>query len=61
MPKYSGVMIRKEYFDVEVIADNEEQAKELIMQREIEHDSYDMGWEFCEDSIVDITKEKDHA
>ena len=61
MPRYSGVMIRKEYFDVEVIADNEKQAKELIMQREIEHDPYDIDWEFYEDSIVDITKEVSNA
>ena len=56
MKKFSGVMIRKEYFEIEVLAETEDEARDLIMDREIEHDPYDIDWEFYEGSIVEITK-----
>ena len=32
MPRYSGVLIKKEYFEIEVDADDEDQAKDLIRE-----------------------------
>jgi len=56
MTIYSGVMIRKEYFEIEVEADDEDQARDLIMDAEIENDSYETDWEFYEGSITEVVK-----
>jgi hypothetical protein len=57
MPIYSGVMIRKEYFEIEVEADDEDQARDLIMCVRIENYSYETDWEFCEGSITEVVKD----
>jgi hypothetical protein len=54
MPIYSGVMIRKQYFEIEVEADNEDQARDLIMDAEIKNDSYETDWELFEGSITEV-------
>jgi hypothetical protein len=50
-------MIRKQYFEIEVEADDEDQARDLIMDAEIENDSYETDWEFCEGSITEVVKD----
>jgi hypothetical protein len=57
MTIYSGVMIRKQYFEIEVEADDEDQARDLIMDAEIENDSYETDWEFFEGSITEVVKD----
>lgn len=57
MPKYSGVMIRKDYFEIEVEAEDEDQARDLIMEANIEVDSYDTDWEFYDGSITEVITE----
>lgn len=54
MPRYSGVLIKKEYFEIEVDADDEDQAKDLIKEASIENDPYDIDWEFYEGSLEEI-------
>ena len=54
MPRYSGVLIKKEYFEIEVDADDEDQAKDLIKKASIENDPYDIDWEFYEGSLEEI-------
>lgn len=54
MPKYSGVMIRKEYFAIEVEAEDEDQARDLIMDANIEDDPYEIDWEFYDGSITEV-------
>jgi hypothetical protein len=57
MTKYSGVMIRKEYFEVEVEADDEDQARDLIMDSILENEPYDYAFEFYEGSITEVIKD----
>lgn len=45
MPKYAGVLIKKEYFDIEVEADNIDEARDLISEATIEDEPYDVDWE----------------
>ena len=54
MPKYSGVLIKKEYFEIEVEAEDANQAKDLISEASIEDDPYDIDWEFYEGSLEEI-------
>jgi hypothetical protein len=54
MPKYSGVLIKKEYFAIEVEAQDADEAKDLISEASIENDPYDIDWEFYEGSLEEI-------
>lgn len=54
MPKFTGVMIRKEYFEIEVEAEDEDQARDLIMEANIDGDAYDIDWEFYDGSIEEV-------
>jgi hypothetical protein len=54
MPKYSGVLIKKEYFEIEVLAQNADEAKDLISEAIIEDDPYDTDWEFYEGSLEEV-------
>ena len=45
MPKYAGVLIKKEYFDIEIEADNIDEARDLISEATIEDEPYDVDWE----------------
>ena len=54
MPKYSGVLIKKEYFEIEVLAQDADEAKDLISEAIIEDDPYDTDWEFYEGSLEEI-------
>ena len=47
-------MIRKQYFEIEVEADDQDQARDLVMDAEIENDSYETDWEFYEGSIIEV-------
>ena len=51
MPKYSGVLIKKEYFEIEVLAQDADEAKDLISEANIENDPYEIEWEFYEGSL----------
>lgn len=55
MPKYQGYVIRKEYFKVEVDADDLDDAEDKIMDVEITSKPVDMDWD-----IYDI-KEMENA
>jgi hypothetical protein len=54
MPKYSGVLIKKEYFEIEVLAQDADEAKDLISEAIIEDDPYDTDWEFYEGSLEEV-------
>jgi hypothetical protein len=54
MPKYSGVLIKKEYFQIEVLAQDADEAKDLISEAIIEDDPYDTDWEFYEGSLEEV-------
>jgi hypothetical protein len=54
MPKYSGVLIKKEYFEIEVLAQDADEAKDLISEAIIEDDPYDIDWEFYEGSLEEV-------
>jgi len=54
MPKFQGVMIRKEYFEIEVEAEDEDQARDLIMDANIKDDPYEIDWEFYDGSIIEV-------
>jgi hypothetical protein len=54
MPRYSGVVIKKEYFEIEVEAKDADEAKDLIGEASIENDPYDIDWEFYEGSLEEI-------
>ena len=57
MPRYSGVIIKKEYFEIEVDADDKDQARDLIMEANIEKDPYDIDWEFYDGSLEEMANE----
>lgn len=57
MTIYSGVIIRKQYFEIEVEADDQDQARDLIIDAEIENYSYETDWEFYEGSITEVVKD----
>ena len=57
MPKFSGVMIRKDYFEIEVEAEDQDQARDLIMEANIEDDPYETDWEFYDGSITEVIAE----
>ena len=52
MKKWTGVIIRKEYFRIEVEADTREEAKDKMWEVEIEDEPVDIDWE-----IYDIQEE----
>lgn len=54
MPRYSGVLIKKEYFEIEVEAKDADEAKDLISEACVENDPYDIDWEFYEGSLEEI-------
>lgn len=45
MKKWTAVIIRKEYFRIEVEADTWEEAKDLAWDSEIEDEPVDIDWE----------------
>jgi len=45
MKKWTGVVIRKEYFRIEVEADTWEEAKDKMWEAEIEDEPVDIDWE----------------
>jgi hypothetical protein len=45
MKKWTGWLIRKEYFKIEVEADTWEEAKDLVGEAEIEDEPVDIDWE----------------
>ena len=45
MKKWTGVVIRKEYFRIEVEADTWEEAKDKLWDAEIEDEPVDIDWE----------------
>ena len=45
MKKFSGWIIRKEYFKIEVEANSWEEAREKIYEAEIEDEPVDIDWE----------------
>ena len=53
MKTYTGWIIRKEYFKVEVEADSWEEAKDKIWDAEIEDEPVDIDWE-----IYDINEKE---
>lgn len=54
MPRYSGVLIKKEYFEIDVLAQDADEAKDLISEASVENDPYDTDWEFYEGSLEEI-------
>jgi len=50
MPNYRGYVVKKEYFAVEVEAENEDQAKDLMWECDLMDEPVDTDWE-----IYDIT------
>jgi hypothetical protein len=54
MLRYSGVLIKKEYFEIEVEAKDADEARDLISEASIENDPYDIDWEFYEGSLEEI-------
>jgi hypothetical protein len=54
MTIYHGVMIKKQYFEIEVEADDQNQARDLIMDAKIENEPYETDWEFYEGSIIEV-------
>ena len=59
MPKFTGWVIRKEYFKVEVDADTLEDAKDLIGDAEIVDEPVDIGWEIYD--VYKKSEEESHA
>jgi hypothetical protein len=45
MKKWTGWLIRKEYFKIEVEANTWEEAKDLVGEAEIEDEPVDIDWE----------------
>jgi len=45
MKKWTGWLIKKEYFKIEVEADTWEEAKDLVEEAEIEDEPVDIDWE----------------
>jgi len=45
MKKWTGVLVRKEYFRIEVEADTWAEAKDLVMEAEIDDEPVDIDWE----------------
>lgn len=54
MPKYQGYVIRKEYFKVEVNADNWADAKDQAWDFEVQDEPVDIDWEIYD--LVEITE-----
>jgi hypothetical protein len=54
MPKYQGYVIRKEYFKVEVNADNWSDAKDQALDFEVQDEPVDIDWEIYD--LVEITE-----
>ena len=52
MPKFSGVLIKKEYFQIEVDAEDIDEARDLISEATIEDEPYDIDWE-----VYDVQEE----
>lgn len=51
MPNYRGYVVKKEYFAVEVEAENGDQAKDLMWDCDLMDEPVDTDWE-----IYDITE-----
>lgn len=45
MKKWTGVVVRKEYFRIEVEADTWEEAKDKLWDAEIEDEPVDIDWD----------------
>jgi hypothetical protein len=45
MKKWTGIVVRKEYFRIEVEADTWEEAKDKLWDAEIEDEPVDIDWE----------------
>lgn len=45
MPKYQGYVIRKEYFKIEVEAADYEEARDKILDADIEDEPVDIDWD----------------
>lgn len=54
MPKFSGVLIKKEYFQIEVDAEDIDEARDLIGGATIEDEPYDIDWE-----VYDVQEESE--
>ena len=54
MPKYQGYVIRKEYFKVEVNADNWADARDQAWDFETQDEPVDIDWEIYD--LVEITE-----
>lgn len=49
MPIFSGCVIKKEYFRVEVEANCKQDARDLLWDAEITDDPVDIDWEISDD------------
>ena len=56
MPKFSGWIIKKEYFKIEVEASSWEEAREKAWDVEIEDEPVDTDWEIYD---VEMVKEEE--
>jgi hypothetical protein len=54
MPKFHGYIVKKEYFAVDVDADDKNQAKDLMWDAELVDEPVDTDWD-----IVDIEEMQD--
>jgi hypothetical protein len=45
MPKYQGYVIRKEYFKIEVEADSWEDARDAVLDSDVEDEPVDIDWD----------------
>lgn len=45
MPKFTGIVIKKEYYRVEVEAEDQDQAKDLMWDVELKDEPVDMDWD----------------
>ncbi len=54
MPKFHGYIVKKEYFAVDVDAEDKNQAKDLMWDAELVDEPVDTDWE-----IVDIEEMQD--
>jgi hypothetical protein len=54
MPKFHGYVVKKEYFAVDVDAEDKNQAKDLMWDAELVDEPVDTDWE-----IVDIEEMQD--
>lgn len=53
MPVFSGIIIKREYFRVEVEANSKEEARDLLWDAEIYDEPVDIDWDIS-DEIQEI-------